>query len=144
MARYVITAVITGLFFGILDGMIYGNPFAKGMLEAYKPISRKSVHFPAGLLTDLLSGFVISYLFIIIMPVLPTGSGVIQGMLYGLILWYFRIFMGVASDWMRFTIPLKTHLYILLTGLIEMILLGITNGLLLSDKISISGMDVFY
>jgi len=95
------------------------------------------------LATDILSGFIISLIFLLIMPALPTESGFIQGIIYGLIIWYFKVFMGVASEWMMFNIPRKTLLYILLTGLLEMIVLGVTNGLLLKDKISISGADVF-
>jgi len=143
MTRFVVTAIITGFFFGIMDGMIYGNPYAARLMEVYRPLARKNVKFLAGMATDLLSGFIISAVFYLIMPVLPSDYGLIQGLLYGVILWYFKVFMNVTSDWMMFNIPRKTLFYILLTGLAEMIILGVTNGLMLKDKLSISGADVF-
>lgn len=43
----------------------------------------------------------------------------------------FQVPMGVISIWMMSAIPGKTLIYILLTGLIEMVVLGILNGLIL-------------
>jgi hypothetical protein len=131
MLKFIITAVLTGLLFGIMDGLINGNPYAVKLMECYKPIAKQQIDIPVGLLIDLLYGFVISAIFIIIMPVLPSESGIIKGITFGLGMWFFRVFMGVVSNWMTFTIPSKTLWYILLTGLIEMILLGILNGLIL-------------
>jgi hypothetical protein len=48
-------------------------------------------------------------------------------------MWFFRVLMNVISSWMMFNIPGKTLVYLLLTGLIEMILLGILNGLMLKQ-----------
>lgn len=130
MLRFIIAAFLTGLLFMIMDGLINGNPYAVKLMECYKPIAKQSINIPIGLLIDLFYGFIISGIFLIIMPVLPTESGIIKGLTYGFGMWFFRVLMGVVSNWMMFTIPVKTLIYILLTGLIEMIILGILNGLL--------------
>jgi hypothetical protein len=131
MLRYIVAAVLTGILFGTMDGLINGNPYAVKLLECFNPIARQTINVPAGVLIDLFYGFAISGIFIIIMPVLPAESAIIKGMIYGLGMWFFRVLMGVISYWMMFNIPAKTLVYLLLTGLFEMIILGIINGLIL-------------
>jgi hypothetical protein len=131
MIRYIISAVLTGLLFGILDGLINANPYANKFMECYKPFAKQSINVPVGLVIDLFYGFVISGLFLLLIPVLPTEYGIIKGISLGVGMWFFRVLMNVISSWMMFNIPGKTLAYLLLTGLVEMILLGILNGLVL-------------
>ena len=131
MARFVIALILTGLLFGTMDGLINGNPYAAKLMECFKPIAKKSINVPAGLVIDLIYGFIISGIFIIVMPALPTEIGIVKGVVYGIGIWFFRVVMGVISNWMMFSIPGKTLIYMLLTGLIEMVILGIINGLIL-------------
>jgi hypothetical protein len=131
MIRFIIAAILTGLLFGILDGLINGNPFTKKLMECYKPIAKQSINIPAGLIIDLVYGFAISGVFLFIIPVLPTESWIIKGVAFGIGMWFFRVLMNVVSSWMMFNIPGKTLIYILLTGLIEMILLGVLNALII-------------
>ena len=131
MIRFIITAVLTGLLFGIMDGLINGNPYAVKLLECYKPIAKQTINVPVGLVIDLLYGFVISGIYLIILPSLPTEIGIIKGLTYGLGMWFFRVLMGVISNWMMFNVPAKTLFYVLIAGLIEMVILGVLNGLIL-------------
>lgn len=131
MIRFLITAVLTGLLFGILDGIINANPLAVKLMECYKPIAKTSINIPAGVIIDLVYGFVISGLFIVLAPALPAGSGILKGLIFGAGIWFFRVFMSVASSWMMYNIPVKTLVYTLLAGFIEMLILGALNGLLL-------------
>lgn len=131
MIRFIISAVLTGLLFGIFDGLINGNSYAIKLMECYKPIAKQSINIPAGLLIDLVYGFAISGLFLILFPVLPTEFGIIKGITFGIGMWFFRVLMNVLSSWMMFNIPIKTLAYLLFTGFVEMILLGIFNGLIL-------------
>ena len=86
---------------------------------------------PVGIIIDLFYGFAISGLFLLLFPVLPTEFGLIKGVIFGAGIWFFRVLMNVISSWMMFNIPGKTLVYLLLTGLIEMTLLGILNGMML-------------
>ena len=131
MIRFIITAILTGLLFGIFDGLINGNPYATKLLECYKPIAKESINMPVGIIIDLFYGFAISGLFLLLFPVLPTEFGLIKGVIFGAGIWFFRVLMNVISSWMMFNIPGKTLVYLLLTGLIEMTLLGILNGMML-------------
>ena len=134
MLRYFLAAILTGLLFGVMDGFINGNPYAVTLMDCYKPIARTSINVPIGLVIDLFYGFVISGIFFLIMPALPTEKGVIKGVTFGLGLWFFRVLMGCISQWMMFAIPTKTLVYLVLTGLVEMILLGVLNGLIVKRK----------
>jgi hypothetical protein len=131
MASFIIAAGLTGLLFGTMDGLINGNPYAIKLMACYKPISRQSINIPVGLAIDLLYGFIISGMFIMILPALPTEIGIVKGATYGMGMWFFRVLMSVISNWMMFNIPGKAVIYTLLTGLIEMMILGILNGLLI-------------
>ncbi|MDP1725986.1 MAG: hypothetical protein Q8M15_04325 [Bacteroidota bacterium] len=131
MKRFIITAVLTGLLFGLMDGLINANPFAVKLMECYKPIAKQSINVLMGLGIDLLYGFIISSIFILIKPALPSEIGIIKGLSYGLGIWFFRVMMGAISSWMMYNIPIQTLIYVVLTGLIEMTVLGILNGLML-------------
>lgn len=136
MLRYIIAALLTGISFATMDGLINGNPFAVKLLECYQPIARQSINVPLALFIDLFYGFMISAIFIIVLPVLPTTSGIMKGIMFGGGIWFFRVLMSVISSWMMFVIPEKTLVYMALTGLIEMVLLGILNGLIVKTKTS--------
>jgi hypothetical protein len=57
MTRYVIVSVIGGVLFGVLDGLINGNPFAQKLFQVYKPISKTTINIPvSALLYILLTG----------------------------------------------------------------------------------------
>jgi hypothetical protein len=45
--------------------------------------------------------------------------------------WFFRVVMSAASQWVMFSVPVKTLLYSLVTGLVEMLILGVLYGLTL-------------
>jgi len=131
MPEFIIAAILTGLSFGVLDGIINGNPYARRFMEVYQPIARKKINVPAGVLIDIVYGFIISGVFLLILPVLPSENGIVKGLVFGLGMWFFRVIMGAVSNWMMFKIPVNTILYMLVTGFIEMIILGIINGLII-------------
>jgi hypothetical protein len=131
MIRYIIVSVISGILFGVMDGLIHANPLAVRLFEVYKPISRTSVNMVAGTIIDLAYGFILAGLFLLLYASLPGGSGFVKGVSFGLIAWFLRVAMSVASQWMTYNVPGNTLLYSLLAGLGEMLVLGILYGLTL-------------
>ena len=131
MTSYIIVSVISGILFGILDGLINANPMANKLFEVYKPIAKPSLNFVAGIIIDLAYGFILAALFMLLYPVLPGATGVVKGLSFGLMAWFFRVAMSVASQWMMYKVPLNTLVYSLFTGLGEMLILGILYGLTL-------------
>ena len=131
MTRYILVSVGTGILFGLLDGILNANPLARRLYAVFEPITRKSISLPAGFAIDLVSGFVIAGVFIVLFPSLPGDSRIVKGLVFGALLWFFRVAMQVASQWMMFDIPAGTLLYTLAGGLLEMIALGLLCGLTL-------------
>ncbi|MBU2566154.1 hypothetical protein KKG46_01185 [Patescibacteria group bacterium] len=131
MIKYITVSIVNGFLFGVMDGIINANPFAQKLFEAYKPIAKTSINAPAGIFIDLIYGFALGAIFLLIYPSLPGESGLTKGIIFALILWFLRVFMHVASTWMMLDIPVKTLSYVLITGLIEMLVIGIVYGIFL-------------
>ncbi len=131
MIRYIIVSLVSGILFGVMDALTNANPLARKLLEVYKPIAKTSLNMPAGIVIDLVYGFAMAGIFIILYESLPGEIGVVKGISFAMFAWFFRVVMSVASNWIMFKIPGKTLLYTLVTGLGEMLILGIVYGLFL-------------
>jgi hypothetical protein len=133
MIRYIIVSVVSGILLGALDAAMNANPLAQRVYEAYKPIARTSVDPLAGIAIDLLYGFVLAGLFLLLYKSLPGRTGLLKGVSFALLAWFLRVVMHAASQWMMFNVPLETSLYSLITGLGEMLIVGVLYGLTLQS-----------
>ena len=131
MTSYIIVSAISGILFGILDGLINANPIANKLYEVYKPIAKTSINFVMGVIIDLAHGFILGGTFLLVYPSLPGEVGLVKGVSFALMVWFFRVVMSVASQWIMYKVPLKTLGYTLLAGLGEMLVIGIFYGLAL-------------
>jgi hypothetical protein len=84
---------------------------------------------PAGIVIDLAYGYILAAIFILLYKSLPGGTGVLKGISFGILIWFLRVVMYAASNWMMFDVPLSTILYTLAAGLVEMLLLGLLYGI---------------
>jgi hypothetical protein len=134
MTAYIIVSIISGVLFGVLDGLINVNPFAQSLYQVYKPIAKTSVNALAGIAIDLIYGFVMAGVFLLLYPSLPGQVGLVKGISFALLIWFFRVVMYVASQWMMFNVPASALLYTLVSGLGEMLVLGILYGLTLKPS----------
>ncbi len=131
MGRYLFASLGSGILFGILDGVINANPLAQKLTSAYSPILKKSINVFAGMGIDLAYGFIMAALFLILDNNLPGETGLLKGLSFGLLAWFFRVVMSAASTWMMFEVPVSLVLYTLAAGLVEMLLLGLFYGITL-------------
>jgi hypothetical protein len=131
MIRYIIVSIVSGILFGILDGVTNANPLAQRLYEAYKPIAKTSINPVAGILIDLVYGFIMAGMFLLLYKSLPGETGLAKGLSFTLLVWFFRVVMYTASQWLMFNIPVETLLYSLAAGLGEMLILGVLYGLTL-------------
>jgi hypothetical protein len=131
MVRYIIVSIVSGVLFGIMDALINANPLARKLYAVYTPIAKKSVNALAGIVIDLIYGFVLAGIFLLLHESLPGGAGLVKGLSYALLVWFFRVVMSVASQWMMFEVSVGALGYTLFTGLGEMLVLGILYGLTL-------------
>ena len=128
MIRYFVVSIVSGLLFGVMDGIINANPFAQKLYEIYKPIAKTSVNITGGVIIDLVYGFIMTGIFLILYKSLPGKIGLIKGISFTFLVWFFRVVMYVASIWMMFNVPSGVLFYMLITGLAEMLILGIFYG----------------
>ena len=134
MKKILIVGGLGGVLFAVLDGLINANPWAQKLFEVYKPIAKKSVNVPAGMVIDLVYCVVMAWIFVTLYPSLMGSTGWQKGICFGLIVWFFRVMMQVASQWMMYKVPIETLVYSLVTGLFEMLILGVFYGLTLKVK----------
>jgi hypothetical protein len=128
MKKFIFISIISGLLFGFLDGIINANPVAQDLYALFVPLARASVNVPAGILIDLAYGFLLAGLFVLLYRSLPGRNGIRKGMSFALLVWFLRVVMSVLTQWMMFEIPAAALLYTLVTGFIEMMILGIVYG----------------
>lgn len=64
---------------------------------------------------------------------MPGNTGLMKGISFSIIVWFFRVVMSAASQWMVVNVPGNTIIYTLVTGLVEMLVLGILYGLTLKS-----------
>jgi len=131
MLRYVIVSLGSGLLFGVLDALLNANPLAVRLFAVYKPIARSSISPLAGILIDLAYGFIMAAIFLLLYNSLPGSTGLLKGLSFGLLAWFFRVVMQAASTWIMLEVPGQTIGYSLVAGLIEMLLIGLLYGLTL-------------
>ena len=134
MAKYAIVSVVSGILFGVLDGLINANPMAQRLYDVYKPIAKISINPVAGIAIDLVYGFVMAGVFLFLYQSLPGEAGIVKGISFALVVWFFRVVMYVVTQWMMFNVPVATLLYTLIAGLGEMLILGILYGLVLKPS----------
>jgi hypothetical protein len=136
MIRYAIVSVVSGILFGVLDGLINANPMARKLYDVYAPIAKTSINPVAGVAIDLVYGFVMAGVFLVLYPSLPGESGIMKGISFALLVWFFRVVMYVATQWMMFSVPVAALLYTLIAGLGEMLILGLLYGLALKPLLN--------
>lgn len=135
MTRYVIVSVISGILFGVMDGVINGNSLARRLYKVFDPIAKTSINVPVGVVIDIVYGFAMAGIFLLLHGSLPGDTGIVKGLAFGVLVWFFRVVMQVATQWMMFNIPAEALLYTLGCGLAEMLVLGVLFGLVLRPLI---------
>lgn len=131
MITFIGVAIGSGVLFAVLDGLLHANPLARRLYRAYDAVAKERANIPAGFAIDVAYGFAMAALFKTVYGCLPGEAGLLKGLCFAGIAWFFRVAMGVASEWMTRKVPPAALAYTLITGLGEMLLLGILYGLTL-------------
>ena len=131
MLRVVVVGLAAGVALLITDAFLNANPLAQRLYAAYGPIARSGVNALAGSLLDLAYGLILAFLFVTLWPSLPGETGLVKGLSFGLMVWFLRVVMRVASEWVTTTVPPSAHVYTLVSGLIQILLVAVLIAVLL-------------
>ncbi len=125
--RFIVVGASSGLIFAVLDGILNANPLAQRLYGVFKPLARPSVNALAGAGIDLMYGFILAALFLTLRSSLP-GSPLVQGISFGLVVWFLRVLMGALGQWVMFAIPPETVAYTIAAGLVQAVSIGLFYG----------------
>jgi hypothetical protein len=89
MTQYAIVSVASGILLGVLDGLINANPIAQRLYDVYKPIAKTSINPVAGIAIDIVYGFVMAGVFLVLYKSLPGEAGIVKGISFALVVWFF-------------------------------------------------------
>ena len=123
--RFLVAGIVASILFLVLDaifGMIGG---LIGMQLFGLPLEQPSeVKMMIGPIFELINGFMLATIYAIIHPSLP-GQGWQKGVSYGLIVWGLRVVMWAFSNYMMTDMPPVLIVITVVTGLIEVLILGV-------------------
>jgi hypothetical protein len=71
MRRFILIGITSRMLFGVLDGLIQGNPVVVHLNEFLLPIARRSINVPVGIIIDLMYGIILAGLFLLLYWSLP-------------------------------------------------------------------------
>lgn len=131
MLRQIVVGFVAGVAFLVLDGLLNANPVARQAYAVYRPIARSSVDAVAGSVVDLAYGLILVALFMTLRHCLPGSTSLTKGLSFGVMVWFLRVVMRVAGEWVMTMVPLSTHVYSLAAGLVQMLLVAGAIALLL-------------
>ncbi len=131
MLRQIVVGLVAGVAFLILDGLLNANPVAQRAYAVYRPIARSSVNAAAGSVVDLGYGLILVALFVTLRNSLPGTTSLAKGVSFGVMVWFLRVVMRVAGEWVMTTVPPSTHVYSLVAGLVQLLLVAGLIALLL-------------
>ena len=124
--RLIVAGIVASVLFLLLDmmlgavgGLIAANVF--GVPFDQPPGIEAKIRF--GLLFELINGFMLALIYSVIYRCLP-GQGWQKGISYGLIVWGLRVVMWAFSTFMMTDMPPALIAITVVTGLIEVLILG--------------------
>ncbi|MEA2075277.1 MAG: hypothetical protein U9O85_06040 [Euryarchaeota archaeon] len=116
--------MVMGILFIIFDMLIAISTSPIFAPYSDLPIWKTPPNILAGLFFDLINGFILVAVYVIIYNGIP-GFGWKKGLYYGLIVGLFRVVMMSFSSIVMYNIPLKLVITSLITGYIEIAILCI-------------------
>jgi hypothetical protein len=135
--RLIVAGVAASVLFLVLDMMlgavgglvaadVFGVPFDQ------PPGIQAKIKF--GLLFELINGFMLALIYAVIYRCLP-GQGWHKGISFGLIVWGLRVVMWAFSTYMMTDLPPALIAITVVTGLIEVLILGVVIAAIYRDGV---------
>jgi hypothetical protein len=121
---FLVLDMLLGTVGGFVGAQVLGVPFEQ------PPGIEDKIKF--GLFFELINGFMLALIYAVIYRCLP-GQGWQKGISYGLIVWGLRVVMWAFSTFMMTDMPPALIAITVVTGLIEVLILGIVIAIIYRD-----------
>jgi len=114
--------IITGVLFSLSDMLIAISTSPIFSPYSDLPIWKTPPNILAGLIFDLINGFILAVVYTIVYNGIP-GFGWKKGLNYGIFVGLFRVLMSSFSTIVMYSVPLTLVITSLITGYVEIIIL---------------------
>ena len=124
ITKIFVCSIMTGimfLFFDMLIAILTNQIYSP---HTNLPIWKIPPNISAGIVFDLINGFILVYVYLMISRGIP-GSGWRKGLNYGIIVGLFRVAMAAFSTVVMYDVPIILVITSLITGYIEIVVLCI-------------------
>lgn len=127
--------VIGGIFIGLLlliSGVVAGffsvSVFKMPIFVSDSTLWRQEFSPYLSVSLDIIYGIILAGLFNLLYISIP-GEGIMKGISFGLIIWFFKTVMAMGSIRVMFNVSDKVLLYWTFSGLLEMLVIGTILGI---------------
>jgi hypothetical protein len=134
--QLIVAGIVASVLFLVLDaalGMIGGLIGAQVFDLPFEQPPEIEAKIAIGPIFELINGFMLAVIYTVIHPSLP-GQGWKKGISYGLIVWGLRVVMWAFSTYMMTDMPPALIVITVVTGLIEILILGVVIAVIYKDR----------
>jgi hypothetical protein len=127
LTRLLVAGIAASILFLVLDavlGMVGGLVGARVFGLSPQGPSQIQSKMVYGLVFEFINGFMLAVIYAVIHLSLP-GQGWAKGISFGFLVWGLRVVMWAFSTYMMFDVPAVSIAITTLTGLIEVLVLGV-------------------
>ncbi|MFX0070158.1 MAG: hypothetical protein ACFFAO_03620 [Candidatus Hermodarchaeota archaeon] len=127
--KLIVCSLIIGILFIILDILRAIITYPIFSAYSYLPIWNTPPNILAGMIFDLINGFIIVFVYRILYEGIPSVKWC-KGLYYGIIIGMFRVVMMTFSIIVLYNVPIIYVIVSLITGYIEIVILGVITSII--------------
>lgn len=131
LRRIIVGGIFVGLLLivlGVILGFFSVTVFKLPMFVSDSTLWRKEFNPILSVCLDIIYGIILAGLFNLLYIGIP-GEGILKGISFGLIIWFFKVVMAMGSIRIMFNVSDKVLLYWTFSGLFEMLIIGTILGM---------------
>ncbi len=129
--RIIVGGIFIGLLLivlGVVSGFFSVNVFKMPMFVSDSTLWRQEFNPYLSVSLDIIYGIILAGLFNLLYMSIP-GEGIMKGIAFGLIIWFFKTVMAMGSIRVMFNVSDKVLIYWTFCGLLEMLVIGTVLGI---------------
>ncbi|MFH1784658.1 MAG: hypothetical protein ABH868_07220 [bacterium] len=129
--RIIVGGIFIGLlllFSGVMSGFLSVSVFKLPIFVCDSTLWHQQFNPALSVFLDIIYGIILAGLFNLLYMSIP-GEGLMKGISFGLIVWFFKVVMAMGSIRVMFDVSNKILMYWTFAGLVEMMIIGSVLGI---------------